>query len=402
MTQSFAYENELHIEIGENYNLKERFTKVWIENKKIIDIDHKGTAYFIKTLKPGTTHFRLDNNLYKIFVSPIGSKKSYSEWQKLVSEFKDVYADYCENLVCLKGNLSDINEYERIVSLIEEKQSPTYLALNVDSKLREPLQKKINEFIRNKGTTALKIVLEHPWKVYSSQIQPHDVNSFMKLGLLFEKNSEITEIKDNIKVAVKVVEMSKNFEHKIGIRWPDSYQAQMINPNGLTWADSFDLAISAAEKSGEAKVLASPNLICRNGKEADFFAGGEFPIKIVGLRSNHIEWKRYGIALKLKPKIDPLGQISLQIESEVSTIDRSITVDDVPAIHSNKVSSHFDLIDSRTIALSGLLKNEQSESAEGLPYLKNIPILGSLFSSKNFQENKSELVIFVTPELMTE
>lgn len=400
----FAATREIRLELGEDHLLKESFSKVWIEDKKFLTVQHKKNNYHIKAIKPGLTHFRLDNNLYKAVILPIGSKDTYSDWQKLTPDFTGLSVDYCEHLVCLKGRLDSLKDYDRIIDYIEKNNSKIFLALTVDTDLTAGLQKKISERLRLKGLTPLKIQFGRPWKIFYSKAKykTDNENELNTLGLYLQYLPQTTDIADNIKVAVKVVEISKNFEHKLGVRWPDSYQAQMLDHSKISWADSFDLAINAAEKAGEAKILASPNLICRSGKEAEFFAGGEFPIKVVHLRSTEILWKRYGINLKLKPVIDPLGQMSLQIESEVSTLDRSITIDDVPAIHSNRVSSFFDLIGSRTIAISGLIKSEVSESTEGVPFLKNIPILGALFSSKNFQENKSELVIFVTPELLNE
>jgi len=410
-------QNEINLELGEDHLLTGSFSKVWIEDKKLLAVQVRQNKYYIKSLKPGLTHFRLDNTLYKAVVSPIGSKKTYSDWKILVTKFIELSklaVDYCDSSVCLVGRLKQLSDYELILSLIKENKSKLYLALTVENDLASELQKKIGEQLRAQGITPLKVQFGTPWKVFYpfikikalSQSQSASAPSssfetqFMSLGLQLQYSALATEIADNIKVAVKVVEVSKNFERKLGIRWPDSYQSQILDNTKMVWAESFDLALNAAEKAGEAKILASPNLLCRSGKEAEFFAGGEFPVKVVRLRSTEVIWKRYGIGLKLKPQIDPLGQMSLQLESEVSTLDRSITVDDVPAIHSNRVSSFFDLISSRTIALSGLIKSESSESTEGLPFLKDIPILGSLFSSKNFQENKSELVIFVTPELM--
>ncbi len=92
--------------------------------------------------------------------------------------------------------------------------------------------------------------------------------------------------------------------------------------------------------------------------------------------------------------------MSVELETNVSSIDKSKTVEGVPALHTHKLISHFDLAESKTIALSGLIKNESGESSEGLPYLAQLPILGSLFSSKDFLENRTELVILVTPKLM--
>ena len=92
--------------------------------------------------------------------------------------------------------------------------------------------------------------------------------------------------------------------------------------------------------------------------------------------------------------------MSIELETEISSIDKSREINGIPAIHGHKVVSQFDLIQSKTIALSGLVKNETGTAREGLPFLGQIPVLGKLFSSEEFLENQTELVIFVTPELM--
>lgn len=393
---AMASASELHLELGENRLLTEKFSKIWIEDKNLMQVQQKANRFFyIKTLKTGISHFRLDNKLTKLIVSPIGAKKSFKEWSLLKNHFVGVDVAYCGEFVCLTGNLYRLRDYIKIIELIKKNNSQVYLALKVNPKIQAELQIFIEQQLRAMGLTPRKLQFTEPWKMSLAKQHP----SIRQLGIKTEFHQNTTLLADNIKVAVKVAEVSKNFERKLGVRWPDAYQAQFINSKFNT-ANEFDLSIAAAEKAGEARILASPNLICRSGKEADFFAGGEFPIKVLGPRSKEVHWKRYGIALKLKPQIDPLGQMSLFIETEVSTLDRSITVDDIPALHTNRVSSFFDLVGRRTIAISGLIKSEVSESTEGLPFLKNLPILGSIFSSKNFQENKSELIIFVTPELM--
>ena len=394
--------NVVRVELGEDYLITKKFNKIWIEDQNSIRLQIKNNKYFIKTLKTGISYYRLDNALTKVVVSPIGSKKSYSDWKILSAKFVGLRVGPCGANTCLYGALYRLSDYVRILDYIEKNNSRIYLALKVAPAISKNLQEYIEERLRLKGLTPLKVQFAEPWKIYYSGLKykTENENELRSLGLRLEYIQQSTDIADNIKVAVKVVEITKNFERKLGVRWPDAYQAQVIGNSQISGADAFDIAINAAEKAGEARILASPNLICRSGKEADFFAGGEFPIKVLGLRSKEILWKRYGIGLKLKPFIDPIGQMSLQIETEVSTLDRSITVDDIPALHTNRVSSYFDLIRSHTIAISGLIKSEVSENSEGIPFLKNIPVLGALFSSKNFQENKSELVIFVTPELM--
>ncbi|RYZ78230.1 MAG: type II and III secretion system protein, partial [Proteobacteria bacterium] len=153
---------------------------------------------------------------------------------------------------------------------------------------------------------------------------------------------------------------------------------------------------------GKGRILASPTLLCRSGKEAEFLAGGEFPIRMMNLRMQDVVWKKYGVQMKVRPKADSSGRMSIALDIEVSTIDGSRGVDGIPAMLTNRMSSHFDLSKPQTIALSGLIKNEESNRQAGLPLLSRIPVLGALFSSRDFQENRSELIIFVRPSIVKE
>jgi pilus assembly protein CpaC len=140
--------------------------------------------------------------------------------------------------------------------------------------------------------------------------------------------------------------------------------------------------------------------LCRSGKEAQFLAGGELPIKITAHKRQDVVWKKYGVLLKIKPVADFSGRMSIALETEVSTIDTSNTVDGLPGLLTNRIESHFDLKESRTIALSGLIKHQSGQSSQGLPGLSSVPILGSLFASREFRDDKTELVVFVTPEVV--
>lgn len=394
----WAETGEINLEVGEKYSINQGVSEIWVENKKIVEVRAPKTKPYLKALRPGLSHVRLNSKTYLVRVQEIGTQHIHESWQQFIANHPQLNMSYCEHRLCLRGEIKNEAELELIMNWKQTNPGPLYLAMTVPDEIKLLIQKKMSAYFRKKSMTPVKVEFGSPWTIYYNQ-KKFPENSIAEMGLLQKQSDNNTSIADNVKVSVKVVEISKNFEQKIGLHWPDAYQAQVVSPNQFNWATSFEVALGAAEKSGEAKILASPNLLCRSGKEANFFAGGEFPIKVINNRNHDVTWKRYGIGLKLQPQVDPQGQMSLKIETEVSTLDRSMVVDGIPAIHSNKVSSHFDLIESQTIALSGLIKNESGESSEGLPFLKNIPILGLLFSSKNYQENKSELVIFVTPEL---
>lgn len=104
--------------------------------------------------------------------------------------------------------------------------------------------------------------------------------------------------------------------------------------------------------------------------------------------------------LKVKPLADASGAISLDIETEVSIIDSANAIDGIPAMKTNRVHSHFDLTGRKTVALSGLLRDDMNLGHDGVAGLASLPIIGALFRSRSYQQQKSELVIFVTPEVV--
>jgi len=149
------------------------------------------------------------------------------------------------------------------------------------------------------------------------------------------------------------------------------------------------------------KVLANPKLLCRSGEAAHFVAGGEIPIKIMNWKTSDVIWKRYGVILDITPVADLNQGISTKLVTEISLLDEAHTVDHIPGLLTNRIETHFDLRGSKTIALSGLIKSELGKGTTGLPLLSQIPILGELFKSKNYQDNRTELVVFVTPRVIS-
>lgn len=405
----------LLIEIGEEFTLPASIKKVWIENKDLLlaKKSDKGLM-FLKPLRVGQSHIRLDGRLQTVKILPIGSRQNLQLWKKLSQQFVQISTGYCHLQVCLMGPLFRIEDYRRILSLMQQHQSYPLFALTVDAFILSELERDLKIHMRQRGLTPTRVILNSisnpiwtttlPSKTIKKSTSSATTAQLRQLGLHAKASPLSPEIRDNISVAVKIMEINKNFERRIGVQWPESYHADVLSFSHLQTENSFELALLVAQRNGEARMLASPTLISRSGELAEFFAGGEFPIRIHNHRHSKnnpsLQWKKYGISLKLLPIIDPLGQMSLQITTEVSSIDNSNKVDDVPALQSNRVSSFFDLIQGKTIAISGLIKNEVSQSSAGLPWLKDLPLLGSLFSSRSFQNRQSELVIFVTPSLM--
>ncbi len=164
--------------------------------------------------------------------------------------------------------------------------------------------------------------------------------------------------------------------------------------------------IEAMEQKGIVEVLAEPNVMATNGKEASFLAGGEFPYPVVsgtsgGTAAVSIEFKEYGIRLNFIPTITPRGTIHLQVAPEVSSLDYTHEVEisgfEVPGITSRKVNTEVELQDGQSFMIGGLLDKGITDTFQKIPFIGDIPILGKLFQSESKTKNDTELIVIVTP-----
>ena len=155
--------------------------------------------------------------------------------------------------------------------------------------------------------------------------------------------------------------------------------------------------INLAVNSGNALILAEPRLATRSGGEATFLAGGEIPYSVSNINGTTIEFKEFGISLSVKPQVDRDNNIRASVSTEVSAIDTSVSVEGVPGFLTRKTATEISMRSGETLVISGLINQQASKDISGLKYLQDIPILGNLFKSKTFRDQKSELVIFVSP-----
>lgn len=152
------------------------------------------------------------------------------------------------------------------------------------------------------------------------------------------------------------------------------------------------------EGTGDAVVLAEPRLSTRSGGSAEFLAGGEFPVPVSNsLGGTHVEFKKYGISLNVEPLIDDSDNILAHIETEISTIDEGSAVQKIPGVLTRRTSTDVSLRASETLVIAGLVQDLANKNYNNVKWLNEIPILGNLFKSKDFHNQKTELVIFITP-----
>jgi pilus assembly protein CpaC len=178
----------------------------------------------------------------------------------------------------------------------------------------------------------------------------------------------------------------------------------------LPGEDGIGATVQALEETQMLRTLAEPTLTAVSGETANFLAGGEFPVPVGSDDEGiTIEFKQFGVNLAFTPVVLSAGRISLKVRTEVSDLSASGAVSlpfarrasiVIPAVSVRRAETTIELPSGGAFVIAGLVQEETRRAASGLPWLQNLPVLGALFSSKDFLEEQTELVMIVTPYLI--
>lgn len=171
---------------------------------------------------------------------------------------------------------------------------------------------------------------------------------------------------------------------------------------------NLGVAIKALQQNGILQILAEPNLVTSNGKEASFLVGGEFPVPVLQGGANAgsitVQFREFGIRLSFLPQLTGHDNIRIHVKPEVSTIDLANAVSlsgyQIPALSTRRIESTVELGPGQSFVIGGLIDDRTTENLARIPGLGNIPILGYLFRSRQENRTKTELVVLVTPEVV--
>jgi pilus assembly protein CpaC len=163
--------------------------------------------------------------------------------------------------------------------------------------------------------------------------------------------------------------------------------------------------LRALERDGLIRTLAEPNLTAVSGETAKFLAGGEYPVPVVDSDGKlSVTFKEFGVGLAFTPMVMSEGRISLKIESEVSELTNEgavvLSSIQIPALKKRQAKSTVELPSGGSLAIAGLLSESTRQNVDGFPGLKDVPVLGTLFRSRDFQKSETELVVIVTPYMV--
>jgi len=239
------------------------------------------------------------------------------------------------------------------------------------------------------------------------------------------------EGKEQVMLKVTVAEMQRNVIKQLGVNLSsassfgdfalqlatsNSFSVQGTALGGLTAQPSYNGdglqgAIRALERDGILRTLAEPNLTAISGESAKFLAGGEFPVPTSRDRDGNVqlEFKPFGVGLNFTPVVLSEGRISLKISTEVSELSSEgayvlqgadgdgVTV---PGLKVRRAETTLELPSGGSLVMAGLLSDTMRQNIDGVPGVKDVPVLGQLFRSQDYQKNETELVVIVTPYLV--
>ena len=246
-----------------------------------------------------------------------------------------------------------------------------------------------------------------------------------------------TTISSSVQVTlrVRIAEISRTITRQFGINWTalaniGRWGVSAGLTDGLSQSNNtVPNTIGVGYKTGNASIntvldllaqdqlitmLAEPNLTARSGETASFLAGGEFPVPIAGQNGQiTVAFKQYGVSLAFVPTVLTDGRISLHVHPEVSALTTAGSVSlpistsllgsstiTIPAITVRRADTTVELGSGQSFAIAGLLSSSDSMNARGLPYIGELPVIGTLFKSDLFQRDESELVIVITPYIV--
>ena len=222
-----------------------------------------------------------------------------------------------------------------------------------------------------------------------------------------------------VEVDVRIMEFRKTALTQLGINWATtgvsgptfgivgavhSGSAFTAPPFSTLFGISSTIAstIDASVTKGDATALSEPKLTCKSGGACKFLSGGEVPIPISNfLGQETVQFKPYGVKLEVNPVVSDSGTIRLKAFTELSAIDPTVTVAGIPGFITRRTETEVNLQSEQTLVISGLFDGNDSRTLIKVPGLGDVPVLGQLFKSHDFQKKKSDLVIFLTPHLVS-
>ena len=308
----------------------------------------------------------------------------------------------------LRGRVSSLKEAEKIARLRRDFSKELTDETELSDALLDSGEQLLREWVEKSAYSKQIRIQRLPGKILArgSLAGPSERKTLeTRLTQIFPpvqvELDSLSNSASTIFFRVFLLELKKDQFQSFGVQWPGTVEKALhVTTQAIRDALSLDLAIHAMSQQGSAKILSKPEIAVRSPGEAELFAGGEIPIHNHGKLFSNTTWKSFGLTLKLKVLESTATEVRLEIQTEVSHLDSSIASDQTPGFRSNRMRTQVDAQFGTPLLLSGLLQEDIRKQARGIPGLRQIPILGALFGSEDFQKEQSELVAILLPQVL--
>ena len=325
--------------------------------------------------------------------------------KNLVSSLMEVEVISLNDKVLLRGIITSLNEARKIQALLDYDPKTVLNQSQLSEELLLELKSKLETFIKHTQLSESFSVIEKNGSLWltgsvdnEKEKQKLEMQIHLEFPLIETKIDTYAESLKTVYFRIFLLELRKDSFEAFGLRWPEVFEhALNISTHHLNESINFELNIHALAKNGMAKILSQPEIAVQSPGQAELFAGGEIPIKSQGKFFSNTLWKPFGLTLKLNVQKTIGKKIRLEILTEVSQLDSNISLDETPGIRSNRMKTQVEAELGKPLLLSGLLQDNLRTQVKGLPGLSSIPVLGALFSSKEYLSEQSELVAVLLP-----
>jgi pilus assembly protein CpaC len=401
---TISYGNKFVMIQGETVFIKATDIKhVFSGNARVIKVKAvKSKLLSVTAIGPGESSLNLSSSNKEIrHHFTVLSKKIDETYRILKTKLKTMSGIKIftgRGKIHLSGNVNSLDNFNELVEVTNKKSfisssiniTPRAVKIEAQNILRILKKIELTDSILKYLERLNKILIYIKVKNKKEEKTVKEVLSPFK-NIIIPNIAVEPASRKSVTLLVKFVELKYGNENEYGIKWSNSFEI-------IPYSKKINALIKAHERTGYAKTIASPRLVCASGKKATFLAGGQIPLKIINSQnSSHVEWKKYGIELEFSPVLIKNDMINLNILISVSDLDYSNALENIPAISSRKVGTSLSIRNGKTFFISGLIKNNKGKNVEQIPFLSSLPILGELFKSHSFLNDKSELVILITP-----
>ncbi len=381
-----------------------------------------------------TMHIRLKDGSEKNFDVAVKEKQvmdSYKELARLLVDMHGVKVTKNGDMIVIRGNISvhDKIRYERILA-----RYPNVLDLVTARDTTADISTLLSDV---PGLTVREI---GGYSVLSGEVSDEyekviNIVEGKYPNILNLTRAQTAVAGKMVYMKVQIMEINKKITEELGINWnilkgipgpsfefgleTHRQNSSILNtsqfdvPGSLTKSGQKNLTTATGyfgiatgissvlnlyEGTGDAVILAEPRLSARSGGSAEFLAGGEYPVPTSNsLGATNVEFKKYGITLNVAPVVDDQNNILAHIETEISEVDDATQVNKIPGVLTRRTSTDVSLRAEETLVISGLVQDMANKTYDNVKWLSEIPVLGPLFKSKEFKDQRTELVIFITP-----